>query len=75
MVCQSGHGYEFRAISDPAKLYDVREPFGVNENNAASGVNELVQKAARWYRRLWRNIIPIPEFLWSEYHAQRAVVR
>lgn len=45
VVCQSGHGYEFRAISDPAKLYDVREPFGVNENNAASGVNELGSKS------------------------------
>lgn len=40
IVCQSGHGYEFRAISDPTKLYDVKEPFGVNENNGASGVNE-----------------------------------
>jgi hypothetical protein len=28
-----GVGYEFRAISDPTKLYDIAEPFGVNENN------------------------------------------
>ena len=35
-----GHAYEFRAISDPTKLYPLVEPFGVNENNTASGVNE-----------------------------------
>ena len=40
IVCQKGHGYEFRAISDPTKLYDIVEPFGKNENNTGSGVNE-----------------------------------
>ena len=25
-------GYEFRAISDPTKLYPITEPFGINEN-------------------------------------------
>ena len=35
-----GHAYEFRAITDPTKLYPVEEPFGVNENNRDSGVNE-----------------------------------
>lgn len=39
-VVPNGHGYEFRAISDPTKLYDIVEPFGVNENNISSGVNE-----------------------------------
>lgn len=29
----SGAGFEFRAISDPGKLYPIEEPFGVNENN------------------------------------------
>ena len=33
-VVPKGYGYEFRAISDPTKLYDIVEPFGVNENNA-----------------------------------------
>ncbi|MBQ8382678.1 MAG: hypothetical protein IJX47_05670 [Clostridia bacterium] len=37
---QEGHAYEFRAISDPTKLYPLTEPFGVNENNASSGVTE-----------------------------------
>ncbi|MBQ7324551.1 MAG: hypothetical protein IJW98_02290 [Clostridia bacterium] len=37
---QEGHAYEFRAISDPTRLYPLEEPFGVNENNPASGVNE-----------------------------------
>ena len=27
------HGFEFRAISDPTRLYPIEEPFGVNENN------------------------------------------
>ena len=29
---EHGHGYEFRAVSDPTKLYDISGPFGVNEN-------------------------------------------
>ena len=37
---KEGHAYEFRAISDPTKLYPLEEPFGVNENNLSSGVNE-----------------------------------
>lgn len=37
---QNGHAYEFRAISDPTRLYPLVEPFGVNENNADSGVSE-----------------------------------
>lgn len=28
-----GHGYEFRAVSDPTKLYPITEPFGANENH------------------------------------------
>lgn len=31
--------YEFRAITDPTKLYPVVEPFGVNENNP-DGIND-----------------------------------
>lgn len=34
-----GHGYEFRAISDPQKLHDAGEPFGAAENNP-DGVKE-----------------------------------
>lgn len=30
-----GVAYEFRAISDPARLYPLAEPFGVRENNEA----------------------------------------
>lgn len=32
--CGEGHGFEFRAVSDPSKLYPVAEPFGAYENNA-----------------------------------------
>ncbi|GBG11778.1 hypothetical protein PAT3040_06625 [Paenibacillus agaridevorans] len=39
----SGFGYEFRAISDPTRLYPIKEPFGINENNAISGVTESIK--------------------------------
>ena len=35
-----GTGWEFRAISDPTKLYPLAEPFGLNENNA-TGINDV----------------------------------
>lgn len=35
----NGAGYEFRAISDPTKLYNLVEPFGVNENKT-DGVDD-----------------------------------
>lgn len=31
-LCQEGAGWEFRAVSDPSRLYPICEPFGVNEN-------------------------------------------
>jgi hypothetical protein len=34
-----GTGFEFRAISDPTKLYHIKEPFGVNENKIG-GIND-----------------------------------
>ena len=40
---KSGAGYEFRAISDPTKLYPISEPFGVNENNSTSGIAETTK--------------------------------
>ncbi|MCX7715292.1 MAG: sialate O-acetylesterase [Clostridia bacterium] len=33
-LCQEGHGYEFRAVTDPTMLYAVTEPFGANEDNS-----------------------------------------
>ena len=35
-----GHGYEFRTMSDPTRLYPITEPFGVNENNI-NGIMDL----------------------------------
>lgn len=29
---EEGHGYEFKAISDPTRLYNIEEPFGKNES-------------------------------------------
>ncbi len=34
-----GHGWEFRAVTDPTTLYPIQEPFGLNENNS-NGVND-----------------------------------
>lgn len=42
-VVPKQHGYEFRAITDPTKLYDIVEPFGENENNP-SGITEMGMK-------------------------------
>ncbi len=33
-------GYEFRAITDSANLYNIYEPFGINQNNS-NGVNDI----------------------------------
>ena len=38
-VVQEGHGYEFRAVSDPTQLYTIAEPFGVNENRGVLSEN------------------------------------
>lgn len=38
-VVKEGIAYEFRAVSDPTKLYPVTEPFGVNENKEG-GISE-----------------------------------
>ena len=35
-----GWGYEYKAISDPGKLLHMAEPFGLNEDNASSGVDD-----------------------------------
>ena len=40
---EEGHAYEFRAISDPTKLYHMAEPFGVNENHPTSGISETTK--------------------------------
>ena len=40
----SNNLYEFRAISDPTKLYPVEEPFGVNEN-LIGGIDDGIKKS------------------------------
>ena len=40
----SNNLYEFRAISDPTKLYPVEEPFGVNEN-IIGGIDDGIKKS------------------------------
>lgn len=43
-IVPEGIAYEFRAVSDPTKLYQVTEPFGVNENREG-GINEAGAKS------------------------------
>lgn len=40
--CPEEAGREFRAVSDPTRLYPVREPFGKEENHP-SGSNVLLK--------------------------------
>lgn len=40
----NGAGYEFRAISDPSKLFDICEPFGLYEDNPG-GVDDHHKKS------------------------------
>lgn len=42
-IVPKGYAYEFRAISDPTKLYDIFEPFGVNENTPG-GIHDGILK-------------------------------
>lgn len=42
--CLKGAGYEFRAISDPTKLYPIAEPFGEYENKP-DGIYEPGRKS------------------------------
>ena len=42
-IVPNGYAYEFKAISDPTKLYNIQEPFGYNENNM-SGINDGTSK-------------------------------
>ena len=37
-VVQEGHGYWFKSIADPTKLYPLAEPFGAGEKNTSSGL-------------------------------------
>ena len=39
-----GHGYEFRAISDPTRLYPIEEPFGLYENTQGAIVDLPIAK-------------------------------
>ena len=59
---EEGHGYEFRAISDPTRLYPISEPFGINENDAISDAaigkkGSMVSSFANKYYELTR--VPI----------------
>lgn len=61
-VVPKGYGYEFRAISDPGKLYDIVEPFGINENNIY-GINEPGMKTGSLVSSFiieYYNLVSIP---------------
>lgn len=58
--------YEFRAISDPTKLYQIVEPFGFNEDNP-NGINDRKMKTGsmisslvnEYYKYTGRKIVAI----------------
>ncbi|MCR5789435.1 MAG: sialate O-acetylesterase [Lachnospiraceae bacterium] len=39
-----GHGYEFRSMSDPTRLYPIVEPFGIKENSLRGIMDFAVAK-------------------------------
>ena len=39
IVCGAGHGFEFKAVTDPTALYPLEEPFGALENN--EGISDM----------------------------------
>ena len=41
-----GAGWEFRAISDPTRLYVIKEPFGVDENHP-EGINDVFSNGVK----------------------------
>jgi hypothetical protein len=43
---QKGHAYEYRAISNPGRLFRLAEPFGAKENNDRSGVSEAIKSGS-----------------------------
>lgn len=40
--CGEGHAYEFKAVTDPTRLYPLEEPFGQKENNV--GLSDISGK-------------------------------
>ncbi len=40
-VCEEGHGFEYRAVTSPDRLFKIEEPFGKMENNDA--VNDTIR--------------------------------
>lgn len=65
-VVTTGTGFEFRAVSDPTRLYDIVEPFGANENNEASGISEALKTgsmvsafAIAYYEAVGRPIVGV----------------
>lgn len=42
--CEEGHGYEYRAVTDPNTLHPMEEPFGEKENRT-NGINDGTKKS------------------------------
>lgn len=61
-IVATNNGYEFRAISDPTKLYDIIEPFGENENNDL-GITEPGMKTGSLvsaFAQAYYNVTKVP---------------
>lgn len=64
-VVKEGIAYEFRAVSDPTRLYPVTEPFGVNENKEG-GISETTKTGSlvsamvnNYYAKTSRKIVGV----------------
>lgn len=73
------YGYEFRAITDPGNLYNILEPFGINENNI-EGINDSwpetkeLRKQGGWLVPLLIPIIKNQGFRLSRRVAQKELL-
>lgn len=64
--CDSRAGFEFRAVSDPGRLYPIREPFGVSENRS-EGIDDGARKtgsmvsafAGRYFEKTERPLVAV----------------
>lgn len=68
-----GMGFEYRAVTDPAQLHPLAEPFGVNENDP-TGVNEPGMKTGSMVSAFAMPAQPRPGLPSWAYPAPRAVL-
>lgn len=74
-VCTNGHAYEFRAVSDPTRLYPVKEPFGSSEDDSSNILMTTAERAALSFRHSGRLITVLRDAVSSQSVQARAKQR